>query len=329
MRAVVQRSYGPADNLELQTVDVPTIGPDEVLVEVHAAGVDRGTWHLMTGLPYLVRAAGVGMRRPKQPIPGLDVAGRVVAVGKSVDRFAAGENVFGIGSGSFAEYCAASQDKLARMPRHTTFEQAAVSGVSGITALQALTDVARVQPEQRVLVIGASGGVGSFAVQLAKALGAEVTGVAGTAKLALVRALGADHVVDYHRQDFAAPGRRYDVILDIGGRSRISRLRHALTRGGILVIVGGENGGRWTGGVGRQLRAKLLSPFVEERLTAFISKEHHSSMERLADFIETGDVVPAIGRRFTLDDAASAIRGLEAGRARGKSVIVVRSPSSS
>ncbi len=237
----------------------------------------------------------------------------------------AGDEVFGIASGSFAEYCAASEDKLARMPDRATFEQAAVSAVSGIAALQALTDVARLQPEQRVLVIGASGGVGSFAVQLAKALGAEVTGVAGTAKVELVRALGADDVVDYTRENFADRGRRYDVILDIGGRSTISRLRSALTRKGTLVIVGGENGGRWTGGIGRQLRAMLLSPFVQQRLTMFVSKEHHSSMERLAEFIETGDVVPSIGQRFTLEDTASAIRGLEAGTASGKTVILVRS----
>ncbi len=329
MRAVVQRSYGPADTLELQTVEMPAIGSDEVLVEVHAAGVDRGTWHLMTGLPYLVRVTGFGLTKPKQPILGLDVAGRVVDVGTSVSRFGIGDEVFGIASGSFAEYCAASSDKLARKPRRASFEQAAVSGVSGITALQALTDVARLQPEHRVLVIGASGGVGSFAVQLAAALGARVTGVAGTDKLDLVRDLGADDVVDYTREDFADRGIRYDVIVDIGGRSTIARLRSALTEKGTLVIVGGENGGRWTGGIGRQLRAMLLSPVVEQRLTTFISKEHHSSMERLADFIEDGDVVPSIGQRFTLDDAASAIRGLEGGTARGKSVIIVRSPSSS
>lgn len=324
MRAIVQRSYGPVDRLELEKVDRPTIGTNEVLIEVHAAGVDRGVWHLMTGTPYLIRIAGFGLRKPKQPIQGLDVAGVVVAVGSSATRFAPGDEVFGIASGSFAEYAVASVDKLALKPGSATIEQAAVSAISGSTALQALTDIGKLQPGQHVLIIGASGGVGTFAVQLAKALGAEVTGVASTTKLDLVRSLGADHVIDYANEDFADGARRYDLIIDIGGRNSVSRLRRALTRSGTLIIVGGENGNRLTGGVGRQLRAMLLSPFVKQRLATFISKEHHSFLERLAEFIESGDVVPSIGQRFPLEDTADAIRQMEAGTATGKSVIVVR-----
>ncbi len=324
MRAIVQRSYGSADQLELELVDRPAIATDEVLIEVYAAGVDRGVWHLMTGTPYLIRIAGFGLTKPKQPIQGLDVAGRVVAVGSDVTRFSPGDDVFGIATGSFAEYAAAKQDKLALKPSTATFEQAAASAISGITALQALTDVGKLQAGQDVLVIGASGGVGTFAVQVAKALGAEVTGVASTAKLDLVRALGADHVVDYTTEDPTDGARQYDLIIDVGGRTPVRRLRRALTSRGTLVIVGGEDGGRWTGGVGRQLRAMLLSPFTKQRLTTFISKEAHSIIERLAEFIQTGDVVPAVGQRFTLEDTADAIRQMEAGATRGKSVIVVR-----
>jgi NADPH:quinone reductase-like Zn-dependent oxidoreductase len=323
MRAIVQQSYGSAESLELRTVGRPTMGADEVLIEVQAAGVDRGTWHLMTGTPYLIRIAGYGLTKPKQPIPGLDVAGRVIDVGPAVTRFARGDEVFGIASGSFAEYATAREEKLAHKPHNATFEQAAVVAVSGITALQALTEVGKLEPGQNVLIVGASGGVGTYAVQLAKALGAEVTGVASASKLDLVRSLGADHVVDYTQEDFAATAHRYDLIIDIGGRNKISRLRHALTRRGTLVIVGGENGGRWTGGVGRQLRAMLLSPFVGQRLTTFISKEHHSFMERVGAFIESGAVTPSIGQRFDLDHVGEAIRQMEAGTLRGKSVILV------
>ena len=324
MRAIVQRAYGSVDQLELAIVDRPTIGADEVLIEVHAAGVDRGVWHLMTGSPYLVRLAGFGLTKPKQPIQGLDVAGRVVAVGPEVTRLSPGDEVFGIASGSFAEYATAKADKLALKPSTTTFEQAAASAISGITALQALADVGKLEAGQHVLVIGASGGVGSFAVQLAKALGAEATGVASTAKLDLVRSLGADHVIDYTNEDVTDGTRQYDLIVDVGGRTPVRRLRRALTTRGTLVIVGGEDGGRWTGGIGRQLRAVLLSPFTKQRLTTFISNEARSSIERLAELIESGAVVPAVGQRFALEDTADAIRQMEAGATRGKSVVVVR-----
>jgi NADPH:quinone reductase-like Zn-dependent oxidoreductase len=324
MRAIVQRSYGSVDQLEMELVDRPTIAADEVLVEVHAAGVDRGVWHLMTGTPYLIRLAGFGLTKPKQPIQGLDVAGRVVAVGPDVTHFSPGDEVFGISKGSFADFAAAKADKLAHKPSRVTFEQAAASAISGITALQALTDVGKLEAGQHVLVVGASGGVGTFAVQLAKALGAQVTGVASTTKLDLVSSLGADHVVDYTTDDPTDGSRQYDLIIDVGGRTPIRRLRRALTSSGTLVIVGGEDGGRWTGGIGRQLRAMLLSPFTKQRLTTFISSEARSSIERLAEYIETGEVVPAVGQRFTLEHTADAIRQMEAGTTRGKSVIVVR-----
>ncbi len=324
MKAIVQHEYGTADVLALDTIDRPRIDADEVLIEVHAAGVDRGTWHLMTGLPYLVRLAGFGVVRPKNPVLGLDVAGRVVAVGTDVTRFEPGDEVFGIAKGSYAEYTAADQNKLARKPAGASFEQVAVAAVSGITALQALTDVGHVEAGQRVLIVGASGGVGTFAVQLAKSLGSVVTGVCGPTMVDTVRSIGADHVLDYTTEDFVDDDRRYDLILDIGGRNRVSRLRSVLTPKGTLVIVGGEGGNKLTGGVGRQVRAMLLSPFIGQRLTTFISSEHHESIERVAGFIESGAIVPTIGRRFALTDVPAAMRHLEMSESSGKSVVVVR-----
>jgi NADPH:quinone reductase-like Zn-dependent oxidoreductase len=324
MRAIVQDSYGSADVLELRTIKRPSISDTQVLIEVRAAGVDRGVWHLMTGQPYLVRLAGYGIRKPKNPVPGLDVAGTVVAVGSAVTRFKSGDEVFGVGSSTYAEYAAADEHKISHRPASITAAQAAAASISGITALQALTDVGDVQPGQRVLVLGASGGVGSFAVQLAKALGAEVTGVASTAKVDLVTSLGADHVIDYTRHDFVDDSILYDLIIDTGGRNKISKLRSALTPRGTLVIVGGEDGGRWTGGVGRQIRATVLSLFVRQRLAMFLSKEHHSFIDRLAAFMESGAVVSAVGREFSLEETPEAIRALESGETRGKAVIAVR-----
>ncbi len=324
MRAITHDRYGSADVLQLTSVARPTPKPDEVLIEVVAAAVDRGTCHLMTGTPYLIRIVGFGLTKPKQRIPGLDVAGRVVAVGTDVTRFAPGDEVFGIAHGSLAEYTTADQDKLVAKPANLTFAQAAASAVSGITALQALTDVGGAQPGQRVLIVGASGGVGSFAVQLAKALGTEVTAVASTRNLEFMRSLGADHLVDYTAEDFTATNQRYDLIVDIGGRNTISRLRRVLTTTGTLVIVGGEDGNRITGGVGRQLRALMISPFIKQRLTTFMSTDHYSLMERLADHIATGAVTPAVQVRYALADAATGIEQLDAGEATGKTVIIVR-----
>jgi NADPH:quinone reductase-like Zn-dependent oxidoreductase len=321
MRAVTQDRYGSSDVLTVGSVERPSIAADEVLIEVHAAGVDRGTEHLMTGTPYLIRLLGFGFMSPKQPVLGLDVAGTVVEIGSAVTRFVVGDEVFGIANGSFAEYAAAKQDKLAMKPTSVSFEAAAVSTVSGITALQALTDVGRLEAGQRVLVVGASGGVGSFAVQLAKALGATVDGVAGTHNLELVRSLGAEHVYDHRKTDLADIDERYDLVLDIGGRNPIRKLRRVLTERGTLVIIGGEDGNRFTGGIGRQLRAVILSPFVAHKLAMFMSTEHHSFIDRLAEHLESGSVVPAISGRFDLAETAEALRLLETGETSGKSVV--------
>jgi NADPH:quinone reductase-like Zn-dependent oxidoreductase len=322
MRAIVQDRYGPAEVLELREVARPTVGSGEVLVRVHAAGVDRGVWHLMTGLPYPVRLA-YGPRRPRTPTPGMDLAGVVVDVGSDVTRFRPGDEVFGIGVGTFADYARAPEAKLVAKPAGLTFEQAAVVAISGATALQAVRDHGRVRPGQQVLVIGASGGVGSYAVQIAKAYGAEVTGVASSTKLDLVRSLGADHVVDYTREDFADGTQRYDVIIDIGGNAGLSRLRGALTPTGTAVITGGETDGRWLGGYDRQLRASMLSPFVGQRLTTFVNKEALADLEALVELLEAGTVVPAVDRAFPLADAAKAVRYVEEGHARGKVVVTV------
>jgi NADPH:quinone reductase-like Zn-dependent oxidoreductase len=323
MRAIVQNTYGTADVLRLARVTRPQIATDEVLVQVRAAGLDRGTWHMMAGQPYLLRVLGFGFRAPKNPVPGLDVAGTVVAVGSAVTRFSPGDEVFGISRGSFAEYAAVRESKLSRKPANLTFQQAAVVPISAGTALQALTDAGKAKPGQRVLIIGASGGVGSYAVQLAKAFEAEVTGVCSTAKVDLVRSLGADHVVDYTRQDFADGTNRYDLIIDIAGNSSLARLRSALTPTGTLVIVGGEDGGKWTGGFGRSLRAPLLSPFVPQRLTMLASKERASDQDRLTTLIEAGKVTPSIDSTYPLDRVPEAMRHLEAGGVRGKVVITI------
>jgi NADPH:quinone reductase-like Zn-dependent oxidoreductase len=321
MRAVVQDAYGGPEVLRLDRISVPAIAADEVLIRVRAAGVDRGTWHMMTGRPYLMRVIGFGFRRPKNRVPGLDVAGTVAAVGSDVTRFSVGDDVFGISRGSFAEYAAAREDKIAHKPDRLTFAQAAAVPVSAGTALQALTDAGRLEAGQSVLVLGASGGVGTYAVQLATALGAEVTGVCSGAKADLVRSLGAVRVLDYAADDFADGTQHWDLILDIGGNNPLRRLRRALTPAGTLVIVGGEEGGRWTGGFGRSMRAPMLSPFVSQRLVMLASKERASDQERLAPLLESGRVTPTIDRTYPLDRVPEAVRVIESGTARGKLVI--------
>jgi len=327
MKAIVQDRYGSADVLELGDVDEPEIGDSDVLVRVYAAGVDRGAWHLMTGLPYLVRIAGFGLRAPRTRVRGTEVAGRVETVGRNVTRFEAGDDVFGICGGSFAEYASAAEDKLALKPANLSFEQAAAVPVSAVTALQALRDEGRLQPGQKVLVIGAAGGVGTFAVQLAKAFGAEVTGVCSTTKLDTVRSLGADHVIDYTREDFADAGPRYDLILDMAGNRSLSHLRRALAPRGTLVIVGGEGGDRWTGGTHRQIRALLLSPFVSQRLRSFVATERREDLQLLKEMIEAGQLRPVVDRTYPLRGVPDAIRDLVEGRARGKLVISVSGPA--
>ena len=321
MRAVVQDGYGTAEVLRLARVPRPTIGDHDVLVEVRAAGLDRGTEHLMNGKPYAMRLA-FGLRRPKNPVPGRDVAGTVVEIGGSVTRFAIGDEVYGVAPGSFAEYAVARETQLARKPANLSFTEAAVVPVSAATALRALVDVGRVQAGHSVLVIGASGGVGSYAVQLAKAYGAEVTGVSSAAKADLVASLGADHVLDYAREDFADGSHRYDLVLDIAGNPSLRRLRRALKQGGTAVFVGGENAGAVTG-MGRQLRGALLSPFLRKRLALLVAKERGSDYERLTDLIEAGDVVPSIDRTYPLDEVPDAVRQLETGQIRGKVAITV------
>jgi NADPH:quinone reductase-like Zn-dependent oxidoreductase len=323
MKAIVQDEYGSPDVLELRDINIPGIADDEVLVHVHAAGVGRDVWHVMKGLPYPIRLAGYGLRAPKNPVIGSDMAGVVEAVGKNVSRFQPHDEVFGIGKGSYAEYVCAREDKLAPKPANLTFEQAAVLAIMGSTALQALRDHGKVRPGQEVLIIGASGGVGTYAVQIAKAFGAHVTGVCSTQKVEMVRSIGADHVIDYTREDFAEGDQRYDLILDIGGNSSLSRLRRVLASRGTLVIVGGEGGGRWLGGTDRQLRAMMLSPFVGQKLGTFVNKENYEDMLVLKELIESGKITPVIDRTYTLSEVPEAIRYLEEGHARGKIVIAV------
>src|ERR671919_104087 len=323
MKAIVQDEYGSPDVLELREIDIPEIKDDEVLLRVCAAGVGRDVWHVMAGLPYPIRLAGYGLRAPNNPVIGSDVAGVVEAVGKNVTRFQPGDEVFGIGKGSYAEYVCAREEKLAPKPTNLTFEQAAVVAIMGSTALQALRDHGKVRQGQEVLIIGASGGVGTYAVQIAKAFGAHVSGVCSTQKVEMVRSIGADHVIDYTQEDFAEGDQRYDVILDIGGNSSLTRLRRALASQGTLVIVGGEGGGRWLGGTDRQLRAMMLSPFVGQKLGTFVNKENHEDLIVLGELIESGKITPVIDRIYPLSEVPEAMRYLEAGHARGKVVITV------
>ena len=327
MRAVTRDRYGSAAVLSVSEVDRPTIGAGQVLVEVAAAGVDRGAWHLITGTPLLIRLMGFGLLRPKQPVPGAEVAGRVVQVAADVTRLQPGDRVFGVATGAWAQYAVAEADKLAVTPDGVSDLDAAVAPISGATALEALTDVGQVRAGQSVLVLGASGGVGTWAVQLAKSLGATVTGVASTAKLDLVRSLGADHVVDYTTTDALDTDERYDLVVDIGGRNPVLRLRRVLTATGTLVVVGGEGGGRITGGFGRGMRAVALSAFVSQRLTMFVSSEHHSIIERVGAFLASGDAVPAISATVDLAGVPDAIRDLEAGRVAGKVAVAVDPPT--
>src|SRR5215210_773228 len=323
MKAIVRDTYGSPDVLELRDIDIPEINNDEVLVRVHAAGVGRDVWHVMAGLPYPIRLAGYGLRAPKNPVIGSGMSGVVEALGENVSTFQPGDEVFGIGKGSYAEYVCAREDKLAPKPENLTFEQAAVLAIMGSTALQALRDHGRVRPGQDVLIIGASGGVGTYAVQIAKAFGAHVTGVCSTTKMEMVLSIGADHVIDYTREDFAEGDQRYDLILDIGGNSSLARLRRALTPRGTLVIVGGETDGRWLGGTDRQLRALMLSRFVGQKLNTFVSSENHEDMIVLKELIESGKVTPVIDRTYPLAEVPEAMRYLEEGHARGKVVITV------
>jgi NADPH:quinone reductase-like Zn-dependent oxidoreductase len=322
VKAIIRDAYGSVDVLRLADIDQSVAGDADVLVRVHAAGVDQGVWHLMTGTPYVMRLAGFGIRAPKNPLLGYDVAGRVEAVGAQVTEFQTGQEVFGTCRGSFAEYAVARPDRLLSKPDNVSFEEAAAVPISGYAALQAVREHGGVRPGQRVLIIGAGGGVGTLAVQIAKAEGAEVTGVCSASKTELVRSVGADHVIDYSREDFADGRNRYDVILDIAGNRSLSELRRALTPRGTLVIVGGEDAGNWLG-VRRQLRAAALSPFVRQKLGFFISKERRQDLEELRRLLEAGTIRPVVDRTFPLEEVPAAIRYLRDGQARGKVVITI------
>ena len=309
--------------LKLRDVDKPTGGDSDVLVRVHAAGVNMGVWHLMTGQPYLMRIMGAGLLKPKNRIAGADVSGRVEAVGKDVTQFQPGDDVFGTCNGSFAEYACAREDKFVGKPANLTLEQAAAVPDSAVTALEGLRDAGKVQPGQKVLIIGAAGGVGTFAVQIAKAFGAYVTGVCSTTKTDLVRSIGADRAIDYTQEDFADGRQHYDIILDTAGLRSLSHLRRALTPQGTLVIIGGEGGERWFG-VGRPLQALMLSSFVRQKLCSLFSINRSTEdLQFLKELIEAGKVTPVIDRTYVLGEVPEAIRYLEKGHARGKVVVVI------
>jgi NADPH:quinone reductase-like Zn-dependent oxidoreductase len=320
MKAIVQDTYGTADVLELRDVPEPPVGEDEVRIQVRAAGIGPDVWHLMTGLPYFVRLMP-GFRKLWKHPRGRDVAGVVDAVGANVTHVKPGDEVMGITEGSLAELAAGKAELVVPKPTRLSFEEASAAPISGLTALQAIRDVAKVKPGQRVLVIGAGGGVGTLTVQVAKAFGAHVTGVASTSKLELVRSIGADEVIDYTSQEFAG---RWDAIIDTAGRRPLRELRKLLTPTGTLGIVGGDGGGKWTGGFFRQiLRAPILSLVTKQRFRPVISKETGEDLRALAELIERGDVTPVVGRTFPLVEAADAIRHLEGGHPAGKVVVTV------
>jgi NADPH:quinone reductase-like Zn-dependent oxidoreductase len=325
MKAIAQDRYGDAGVLALQDIDPPRPAGGEVLVRVKAAGADPGVWHMMTGVPYLMRVIGFGFRRPKVPVRGLALAGVVDTTGRGASRFRPGDEVFGTcRSGAFAEYAIAREDRLAAKPPDLTFEQAAALPVSAITALQAVRDRAQVKAGQRVLVTGAGGGIGTFAVQLAKASGATVTGVCGPAKADLVRSLGADRVIDYTREEIDRDGAGYDVIIDIAGQRPLALLRRALAPRGTLVLTGGDRYNRpVVTGMSRQSRAALLSPFTSQRLRSLIARENAADLATLAQLAGSGAITPVIDRTYALADAAQAIRNIADGHATGKGVVVI------
>jgi NADPH:quinone reductase-like Zn-dependent oxidoreductase len=319
MKAIVHRRYGPPDVLVLEELPSPEPGPGEARVRVRAASVFAGDWHLVRGTPFFVRLTA-GLRRPRNPIPGIDLAGIVDAIGPGVKDLQVGDEVFGFASGSLAELVCVPTGQLVRKPGNLSLEEAATVPEAGMTALQGLRDHGRVQPGQRVLVIGASGGVGTFAVQIAKALGAETTGACGPSNLDLVRSIGADHVIDYTRTDVTAAGERYDVILQLAGTASPRRLRRALVPGGTLVL---SNGSGRIAGLDRIVAAVLLNPFVRERLAVFVTNENGTDLATLAGMIGAGLVRPVIDRTYPLAETAAALRYLETGHARGKVVVAV------
>lgn len=323
MKAILQTAYGPADTLEFTDVVKPVAGDNDVLIRVHAAGLHVGDWHVMTGRPYMLRVIGFGLLAPKVRVRGIDVAGTVEAVGRKVAEFRPGDEVFGTCEGAFAEYATAPAGNLAIKPLNLTFEQAAAVPTSGFAALQALRNRGEIRRGQKVLIVGATGGVGAFAVQLARAFGAEVTGVCGTERIDWLRSLGVAHVVDYRNEDFARSGRRYDLVLDVGGSRSLSDLRRVLTPEGILVMVGGEGGDRVLGGTRKWIQALMLSPFVRQRLRPLATVPNKEDLLVLKTLVESGGLMPAIARTFSLGETRDAFRYLAKADAPGKVVIAV------
>jgi NADPH:quinone reductase-like Zn-dependent oxidoreductase len=335
MKAIVQVRYGSADVLELREIERPTTGEDEVLVRVRATSVHPDVWHALRGVPYVLRIMGSGLRRPKNQVPGTDVAGIVESVGKNVTRFRPGDEVFGpsVGAnlwgngGTFAEYAAVSEARLERKPANLTFEQAASVLTSGPIAVQGIRDEGRVRSGQKVLINGAGGGVGTIAVQLAKAYGAEVTAVDAPVKLDMLRSIGADRVVDYTAEDFTKGDERYDVVMDIAGNHTWSELRRVLTADGSYVLIGhdqyGGSGHRWLGSLGRFFKLMVISPFVSQLHPFRGAKDPGDRVAVLKELVEAGKITPVIDRTFPLDEAPDAIRYLESGAAQGKVVLTV------
>jgi NADPH:quinone reductase-like Zn-dependent oxidoreductase len=321
MRAIVQDKYGSPGVLELRVIDKPVIKDDEVLVRVRAAAVNIGDWHLLRGVPYVMRAV-FGLRRPRRAVPGLDIAGQVEAVGRGVKQLRPGDEVFGWCRGAFAEYARAAESNLLLKPANLTFEQSAAVGDSAFTALAAVRDQGKVQPGHRVLINGASGGVGTFAVQIAKSFGAEVTGVCSTRNVDLVRSIGADHVIDYTKEDFTQSEQRYDVMLDLIGSRSLSECRRALTRRGSYVLVGVRDLGRWFG-LARQIKVLVLSPFVRQRMRVFVVRHNREDLAVLKELVEAEKVAPVIARRYELPEVPEALRQQGEGHTQGKIVIAL------
>jgi len=326
MKAVVYADYGSPDVLEIRDIKRPVPNDDQVLIKVHAASINPLDWHFIEGTPYIMRM-GTGLRKPKDPRLGVDMAGQVEAVGKNVTQFKPGDEVFGARNGAFAEYvCARADRAVVLKPANITFEQAASVGIAAVTALQGLRDKGHLQPGQKVLINGASGGVGTFAVQIAKSFGAEVTAVCSTRNLDLVRSLGADHVIDYTKEDFTKGEQRYDLILDNVGTQPLSGFRHALQPNGICVMIGGggPNDGGLIGPMGRPVKALLMSPFISQKMGMFMAELNKQDLTTLADLMQSGKVTPVIDRTYPLSQIAEAIRYLEQGHARGKVIITMQ-----
>jgi NADPH:quinone reductase-like Zn-dependent oxidoreductase len=321
MKAIVYHRYGPPDVLQFTEIEKPTAGEKEVLIKVRAASVNPYDFHFVRGTPYVVHLVA-GIRKPKSPRLGADVAGQVEAVGTQVIRFKPGDEVFGVARGAFAEYACTSEAGLAAKPRNVTFEQAASAPIAALTALQGLRDKRHIQPGQKVLVNGAAGGVGTFAVQIAKSFGADVTGVCSTRNLEMVRSIGSDQVIDYSQQDFTRSGQRYDLIFDTVGNHSLSACRRVLNSKGILVMAGGSSG-RWQMGLTRAVRALLWSQFSSRKLAGLLAKPNRKDLDTLRDLMEAGKVTPVIDRHYKLNEVPEAIRYLEEGHARGKVVITL------